>query len=380
MRAVILAAGEGSRLRPLTATKPKVMIKVGNKPLVEYTVQALAANGIKHVTMVVGYHRERVQTYFGDGRRFGLKIDYVFQESLLGTAHALAHIPVQDEDLLVLGGDNIVDAPLIADLLRRREGLSLVAKESNNPTKYGVLTLEGDRVVRIEEQPLYTTSEFVNTGVYYMPRGTLELVQRLTKEGVGGLTAFIQHLIDEGKDVTAIRSAGTWIDAVYPWDLLGVSAKILQVLKHPAPTTGEIAPTAVLEGPVVIGEDVFVGAHSVITGPTSIGDNVSLGPGCIIDNCIINDDVQIGPGAVLQNTVVAEGTILGARFTALTGPCDVRVREGYYALSNFGAVLGEDCVMSGGVTTEPGALVGNRVRVDPNRAVRGTIDDGTRVI
>lgn len=380
MRAVVLAAGEGSRLRPLTLTKPKVMIKAGNKPLLQYAIEALAQNGISHVTIVVGYHRERVQAHFGDGGRFGLKIDYAFQESLLGTAHALAQVALYDEDLLVLGGDNVVDAELIADVLRDRSRLTLVAKHSNNPTKYGVLTLKGDLVAHIEEQPLYATSEFVNTGVYYLPKGTLEKVQRSVKEGIGGLTAFIQHLIDQGDEVRAVRTNGLWMDAVYPWDLLEVNAKLLERGPLADPGIGEIAPSSEFIAPVLVGADVYVGQKTVVLGPTTLGDNVTIGPGCVIENCIIQDDVQIGPGSILQNTIVGEGARIGARFTALSGPCDVRVRDGYYALSNFGAVIGEDCSLGGGVTTEPGALIGNRTRADANRTIRGTLEEGTKVI
>src|SRR4051812_30966027 len=107
MRAIILAAGEGSRLRPLTADKPKPMIRIANKPIIQHAIEALVDQGVKDVTMVVGYHREKVQSHFQDGRRYGARISYAFQNVLSGTAPALLAAPCPDAPFLVLSGDNV---------------------------------------------------------------------------------------------------------------------------------------------------------------------------------------------------------------------------------------------------------------------------------
>ena len=110
MKAVILAAGEGMRLRPLTVSEPKVMIPVANRPILEYVVEALVGNDIEDIVIVVGYRKERIMSHFEDGKKFGAKIEYVVQEKQLGNAHALACAKDRlSEDFVVLPGDNIVD-------------------------------------------------------------------------------------------------------------------------------------------------------------------------------------------------------------------------------------------------------------------------------
>ena len=131
MKAVILAAGEGTRLRPFTMSRPKGMIPVGNRPILDYIVEALVQNGIKDIIMVVGYRKDTILSHFEDGRRFGARIMYVAQDKQLGTAHALslAARHLTGEDFLTVAGDNLIDAQLVADLLAKRKGPSMVVTD-----------------------------------------------------------------------------------------------------------------------------------------------------------------------------------------------------------------------------------------------------------
>lgn len=382
LKAVLLAAGEGSRLRPLTATQPKTMIRVANKPIMQYAVEALVANGITDLTFVVGYHREKVQSYFEEGRRFGCHISYAFQDALLGTAHALALVEAK-EDVLVLGADNLVDSRLIQDLMAARKqhphDVTLVAKASDNPSKYGVLTLEGNRVVRILEKPPGAASEVVSTGVYALPAGFQDTIRTAVQAGVLGIPQVLEGVIAHRGVVRAVRSQGTWMDAVYPWDLLGINGHVLAdscvVPSHPA-----IAKSADIVCPALIQDDVAIGPQSTLLPTTVLGENVVLGANCVIENSVLLDDVQVGPGAIIRNSIVGEGARIGPRFTALAGPCEARVADGYHALSDFGCVIGPDTVVEGSVTVEPGVLIGARARVGSGAVLRRNVEDGARVV
>ncbi len=135
MKAVILAAGEGMRLRPLTASEPKVMIPVANRPILEYVVDALVKNDVREIVMVVGYRKERIMSHFEDGKKFGARIDYVVQEKQLGNGHAL--LSAKDRlsgEFMVLSGDNIVDRRAVGDLLRAGSCPSALVVESENPS------------------------------------------------------------------------------------------------------------------------------------------------------------------------------------------------------------------------------------------------------
>lgn len=383
MHAILLAAGEGSRLRPLTATQPKPMIRVAGKPVMQYAIEALAENGIRELTLVVGYQREKVQSYFEDGKRFGCRISYVFQDALLGTGHALAQVDAKNEDVIVLGADNIVDGRLVKDILSARAArpgdVTLVAKASDNPSKYGVLVLEGTKVLHIEEKPSVSSSEFVNTGVYALPGRFAAVLRREVRAGTLGLTQVLDTYIRGGGQVHAVRSQGTWMDAVYPWDLLDINAHLLAD-ERTLPPEPNVARTSEILGPVHMEPDTTVGPQATILPSTVLGQNVTVGAGAILENCVVFDDVQIGPGAILRNSIVGEGVRIGPRFTALSGACEVRVADGYHAVGDFGCVIGPDTVIGGSVTVEPGILVGTRARVGSGAVLRRNVENDALVV
>ena len=165
MKAVILAAGEGARMGPFTASVPKVMIPVGNRPLLEYVVQALAENGVRDLIFVVGYRRERIQSHFQDGKAFGAHITYVTQTKQLGTAHAIWEARGHLEDpFIVLNGSNMVDARFVEDLLAAAPKPAVLITQSERPQSYGVVTVRGKELVAITEKPAEVISNLINTG------------------------------------------------------------------------------------------------------------------------------------------------------------------------------------------------------------------------
>jgi glucose-1-phosphate thymidylyltransferase len=140
-QAVILAAGEGQRLRPFTVAKPKVMLSIAGKPMLQYVVEALAQNGIRNIVLVVGYRREQIFDYMGSGEKFGVDITYITQERQLGTAHALAQVrAVTDSEFLVLPGDNLIGAGAITRFLAAGP-VSMLVRRVDNPARYGVVTM-----------------------------------------------------------------------------------------------------------------------------------------------------------------------------------------------------------------------------------------------
>lgn len=377
MKAILLAAGEGSRLRPLTVSKPKPMVRVANRPIAAYALEALVANGVRDVTFVVGYQRAKVQQFFGDGPKFGARIQYVFQEALLGTAHALSLVPEPQEDFLVLAADNVVDAGLIKRLLEAPAGRPAVAvHRSMTPSKYGVVQLEGDRIASIEEKPEHPQSQWVNTGVYRFPASYYSTIAALVDEGLLTMPEVLAALIDSSDELLAVRCDDLWSDAVHPWDLLRMHAELLRRTNGRPDVPSHVH----VEGPVMVGRDVTFGPGVVLGAGTCIGDNVQVRANSVLEGCVIYDDVQIEPFAYIQNSVIGAGARLGPRFTALSGPAQVRTRDGWYDVEEFGAVVGEDARVSGNVTLLPGAIVGNKVRLGTGRIVGGTIDDGTVVL
>jgi len=387
-QAVILAAGEGQRLRPFTVTKPKVMLSIAGKPILQYVVESLAQNGIRNIVLVVGYKREQVFDYMGSGERFGVDITYINQESQLGTAHALAQAKaVTESEFLVLSGDNLIEADAIAQFVAVKPEAMLV-KMVDNPARYGVVTIENGMVKDIVEKPEAAKSNVVNTGIYAF---TTEIFSFI--EAQLDIPDALNNMLAQGKPISAHETDGTWLDVVYPWDILSLSGAVLHRIRTNLGGTIEtgvslkglvsvgkdtvIRSNSYIVGPVVIGNNCDIGPNVCILPATSIGDNVVISPFSNVKNSVIGNDVNIGPGCIIQDSVIDNGCIIKGHFTAYSDEADVGV-DGHH-LVNIGAMLGESCNLGNNVVAQPGVIVGNHCQVKAMKLLSGKLPDKSLV-
>ncbi|MFQ6012520.1 MAG: bifunctional sugar-1-phosphate nucleotidylyltransferase/acetyltransferase [Thermoplasmata archaeon] len=395
MRAIVLAAGEGTRLGPFTRTEPKVMIPVANRPILEYVVQALVENGLRDIVMVVGYRKERIMTHFQDGKEWGAAIEYVTQGKQLGTAHALLQAAkLLEDDFLVLPGDNVIDARTVEDALQAGAIPSVVITESEEPSKYGVVTLDGTRVQDIVEKPEARIGNLINTGIYGLDPSFLKEAERRGKKGVFDIPAILQPLARKRK-LTAIPTEGTWIDAVYPWDLLKVNAVALQSLKEQIAgkveegvilrgpvALGEgsvLRAGAYVQGPVAIGEGCEVGPHATIYPSTSIGENVTIGASSVVEESLIMPDCSLGAFSYVSHSVLGRGVRSASHLAAPAEAATVQIEGEWHEVALVGSFLGEDSVLGSGVGVLAGTIVGARTIAASGSTLRGNLPDGARV-
>ncbi|MDD4567920.1 MAG: sugar phosphate nucleotidyltransferase, partial [Methanoculleus chikugoensis] len=325
MQAVILAAGEGSRLRPLTRSKPKAMLPVANRPIIEYVIDALLENGIRDIVVVVGYRKEEVIRHLN---RLDAPIQVVVQERQLGTADALraAESEIAD-DFLVLPGDNYINAGSIARIKEERNAM-LVA-EHPNPSNFGVVVIRNGIVREIVEKPEDAPTFTVSTGIYSFTPDVFSYLQ--TNEIPDALSA----MIASGRRIRAIP-ADDWQDAVYPWDLLKLNSRMLRGVRPGI--AGEVDASVIRRGTVRIGAGTTVGPNTVIYGPAVIGSNCNIGP-----NTVIMPDTSIGDRVVLEPfTYVADSLIMN----------DVTIGSHSRIVS---AVLSQGCILADHTTTYPSA-------------------------
>jgi UDP-N-acetylglucosamine diphosphorylase/glucosamine-1-phosphate N-acetyltransferase len=388
-QAVVLAAGEGQRLRPFTVTRPKAMLTIADKPILQFIVEALAYNGIRDIILVVGYRREQVYDYMGAGEKFGVNLTYVNQDRQLGTAHALRQARNDvAEEFLVLPGDNLVYARTIAGILQTGPEAILV-KRVSDPQRYGVVDTGSGEVRGIVEKPGQAASNLVNTGIYAFTRDVFKFT-----DSVLDIPDALNNMILEGYAIKALETSDTWLDVVYPWDIITLNDAVLKTAE--VSLGGTIEAGVSIKGKVVIGNNTVVRSGSVIYGPavigsgceigphvsvmpaTSVGDNVVIGSFTEIKNSVIGNDVSIGPGSIISDSVIARGSAVKGRFTALGGQSEVRV-NGECPSINVGAIIGEDCRIDGGVTVQPGAIIGNYCQVQTNRLLSGRLPDRSLV-
>jgi UDP-N-acetylglucosamine diphosphorylase/glucosamine-1-phosphate N-acetyltransferase len=388
-QAVILAAGEGQRLRPFTINRPKAMLSIADKPILQFIIESLSLNGIRDIVLVVGYRKEQVYDYLGSGERFGVNITYIEQASQLGTAHALMQVKdaVADE-FLVLSGDNLVEASTIADFVQVKPE-ALLVKRVGDPFRSGVVDIEGGEVRDIAEKPKEAKSNLVNTGIYAFTRDIFKYT-----ESVLDIPDALNNMIAEGYTINALETGGTWLDIVYPWDIISLNNAVLSNIE--VSLGGTIEAGVTVRGKVVVGKDSLVRSGSCIYGPavigsgcdigpqvcimpaTSIGDNVVISSFTEIKNSVIGDDVTIGPGSIISDSVIDKGCVLQGRFTALGGQSEVRV-NGESPEINVGVIMGEECHVESGVTAQPGAIVGNYCQVRMTKLLSGRLPDRSLV-
>jgi len=219
MKAVILAAGAGARLKDLTNDQPKVMIKIFGKPMLQYLVETLVKKGITDLVVVVSYKKDVITNYFGDGKKFGVKIDYVIQENCKGgTADALRYAKekINEDKFLLIYGDNIFDPNIIDEMIKESKNCDGVVwgKEVDNPSLYGVLKLDGSKLVKIMEKPKDPPSNLVLAGIFIMPKQIFAAIDetKLSQSGEYYLTDSIHILIKKGLNFNCVRMKEFWKD------------------------------------------------------------------------------------------------------------------------------------------------------------------------
>jgi glucose-1-phosphate thymidylyltransferase len=394
MKAVILAAGEGRRLRPFTETLPKVMLPVANKPILEYVVDAVKNSGISEIIIVVGYKKEVIMEYFKNYK--GVKITYVQQDKQLGTSHALLQAKKEiKEPFIVISGDNLIDQKSISNLIKDNSRYSILIKENPHPSKYGVVFIENGKLKEIVEKPKEEIGKFISTGIYKLPKSIFIQIQKLVSNGIYDLSSVIQSIVSNGETINTVI-ADEWMDIVYPWDLIQVNETLINsissskggILEKGVTIKGDVSignDTTIysgcyIVGPVVIGEGCEIGPNACIFPSTTIGNNSVINPFSEIRNSIIMNDSHIGSNSSIKNSIIAKGTIIYNNFSSLSGNNTVEIEGEYKELKNIGAMIGEDCTIGSNVIVDPGVIIGRKCKIESLKRLSKKIESLSKVM
>jgi len=313
MKAVVLVAGKGTRMEPLTSDCPKVMLQVANKPVLEHILNSAIEAGIEGFVFITGYLEEQIKAHFGDGSKWGVSIEYVQQKEQLGTANAIGYARGHVEGaFLVLNGDMLIGQKDLKALVSRKEEAVICVKEVENPSDFGVLETRDNKVTRIIEKPKNPPTNLANAGIYLFRESIFGFIDR-TQPSVRKeleITDSIQMLIDSGAPVGYSPLEDSWIDIGYPWDLLKANEYLLKTLKGSC--QGTVEPNVTIKGEVEIGKGSLIRSGAYIEGPVIIGENCDIGPNCYIrPSTALGNRVRIGNAVEVKNTVVMESTHVG---------------------------------------------------------------------
>lgn len=338
-KAVVLCAGEGLRLRPLTFSRPKHLLPVAGKPILSWALEALRDAGITQAALVVGHHEEAVRRYVSDGEAWGMSVEYVTQPRPHGLGHAVmqARDYVQDDSFVVYLGDNLFERG-ISDFVRSLDGdgwdAALLLKSVPDPTRFGVAEVEGERVTRVAEKPARPASDLAITGVYafhQMPGapGIFDAIDsvRPSPRGEIEITDAIQQILQAPQArVRWARTEGLWEDAGEPTALLRANSQWLRLCDFRV--EGAVSDTEV-QGAVSVGRGARV-RGSRLVGPCRIGRN------CTVEDALIGPDVSIDEGC----------QIIGTRLTNCIVQRNCQIQHLRAGLVN--SVLGEHVEIAGG--------------------------------
>jgi len=394
MKAIILAAGEGLRCRPLTLTRSKVLLPIANRPILEHVIDSLEKNGVTEIILVVGYEKERIMDYFQDGLNFGVKIAYIEQKAQLGTAHAIEQtkklIGPEETEFLVLNGDNLVEPKTIADLLNNYDGdASLLTVRMEDTAGYGVVLKERKRVTKILEKRPGDISRIVNTGIYIFTPQVFESIEKtpISENGEYAITDTLQIMIDEGKTVTAVPTESKWLDAIHAWDLLKANAIVLNSAKN-LRVEGEVEEGVVIRGKVAIGKNTKIRSGTYIVGPVVIGENCDIGPSVVIlPSTTIGNNVSIRSFTEIQNSIIMNDcriyshgqishSIIGSNNTIGSG-LFVEEKDGLSIIMNgiihrpprLGTIFGDDNRIGNSVLLKAGVTIAVDCQVESGNTI-----------
>lgn len=325
--AVILAAGESRRTRPLTLRRPKPLIPLLGQPLLTHILDELVGL-VERATLVVGYRAGDIQAHFGAEYR-GIELRYLRQEQVNGTASALLTVAGHvDEPFFLLYGDNLISQVDLLQICRQR--YSLAALRVDDASAFGILDVVDGTVRRIIEKPEHTEpGALANPGMYHFDAAVFPLLQHIrpSPRGEYELTDLIA-LLAETHAVGYSLCAGHWIPVGTPWDVLVASAFLLERRADQPPViqpAAAIDASCRLNGSVRIGR-ARIGAGCRIIGPAVIGDGVELGAGCLIDRSVVESGVTLDSDCVVTHSVLGAGTRVGAGCVIQHSVLDERAR------------------------------------------------------
>jgi bifunctional UDP-N-acetylglucosamine pyrophosphorylase/glucosamine-1-phosphate N-acetyltransferase len=331
MKAIIMAAGLGTRTRPLTQSIPKAMLPIANKPILEHNIESVAPF-VDEIVVIVGYLKERIISYFED-KEISEKLRFIYQEDKNGTGGAvlLAEEAVltkekEENSVIVMNGDDLFYPKDIERLAKGEYGI--LCRRVEDPSKFGILKCDKDgRVIEDVEKPKEFIGDLAAIGAYKLPCSIFSSLKEIGKSNRGEyeLPSAINKLVEQ-YEIKAVEARGYWLPINYPWSLLEANKEYIKVIsegwednqfgnvkgKVKVGKNTEILPGAYIEGPVIIGDNCKIGPNCYIRPFTSIGNNCHIGNGCEIKNSIIMNNSNVAHLSYVGDSIIGEKCNLGA--------------------------------------------------------------------
>ena len=388
-KAVILAAGDSTRMLPLSANIPKHLLPIAGRPLIFHTLDALHKVGIKETLIIYGYHRDKLREAIESQEWKTMDVSFVHQKERRGTAHAAGHAKefVGNDESLLMNGDILLGPGSFDGLIsyheKGRYDLTVSVRPVDDPSAYGVVEVQNGKAVKLIEKPTkdQLVSNQVNAGLYIIGESLWEAIKN-TKPSTRGeyeITDSIGMIIERG-NVGAFILPSWWLDIGRPWDLLDANRLVLSQAKGRIDGTIEegsvikgetiveagavVKSGAYIEGPAYIGQDCVIGPNCYIRAYTSLGRKVKIGNAVEIKNSIIMDGTNVGHLSYVGDSIIGRESNFGAgTITANLRHDDLAIKttvKGERVSSGrrkLGAIIGDNVKTGIGTSIAPGVVI-----------------------
>lgn len=390
MQTVVLAAGKGTRMRPLTETQPKPMLPVAGKPLLWHALDRAVNAGASRLVVVVGYEEDAIREYFGDEFN-GVSIEYVTQDELTGTASAVraAKSALNPDPFVVLNGDGLYDQSGLNELFTHDAAVGAAVVE--DPRPYGVLEVSENTVSNIIEKPTDPPSNLINAGAYVFPPEAMAwLSTDVSERGEHEITDVVNEMCHEMS--VAVVEFESWLDVGRPWELLlanewklGEVSRVLDGTVHERANVigdvtvesgAEIREGVTIEGPAFVGSGASVGPNAYIRGATTIAPNAEVGHGVEIKNSILMNGAvvphlsYVGDSILGRDVNFGAGTIV-ANLRHDDEPVKMTVKGNRVSTGRrkMGVVVGDGAKTGINTSLDPGVKLSCDARTEPGERV-----------
>ncbi|MHA1135450.1 MAG: bifunctional sugar-1-phosphate nucleotidylyltransferase/acetyltransferase [Candidatus Thorarchaeota archaeon] len=388
-KAVIMAAGDSTRMLPLSANQPKHLLPIAGKPLIFHTLEALQQAGIIEVLVIYGYHKEKLSEAIESKDWGDLTVSFVHQEERKGTAHAAGYARdfVGDDSSILMNGDILIGPESFEGLIEYHQKgnyeMTLSVRPVEDPSAYGVVAVEDGKAVKLIEKPTkdQMVSDLVNTGLYIVGKSLMDAISKTepSPRGEYEITDSIGMIIEKG-NVGGYSLPSWWLDVGRPWDLLEANKMIQSQQK--GRIEGTVEEGAIIKGETIIKKGAFIKAGAYIEGPAIIGENSVIGPNCYIRaHTAIGNNVKIGNSVEIKNCIIMDGTNVGhlsyvgdsvigrkSNFGAGTITANLRHDNGDVSVTvkgkrvssgrrKLGAIIGDDVKTGIGTSISPGVVI-----------------------
>ena len=376
MKAILFCAGKSTRTYPLTLTRPKPLLKVANKPILQHNLEQLHQTElIKEVILIVGYKKEMIESWVKENhQQFNFIIKTQEQTEQLGTAHALQTVKelLGDEPFLVMNGDDFFFTDDLKNLINTKTEHAVLLHEVEDPTQYGIAEIHNGLIKKLVEKPKEDIGKLANAGAYLFSPSIFDFQPEKSARGELELTDMINHQCE--KNNVSHTKATAWFPVTHPWDLLKVNTFLLSKIKKDI--QGTVEEHVVIKGEVIVGKNTIIKSGVYIEGPVVIGENCKLGPNCFIrPSTSIGDSSVIGHQTEIKNSILFDkvsmrhlsyicDSVIGEHVNFGAGSVVANLR---HDKANIKSMVKEDLVDSG--LRKFGTIIGDNVKLGINTSI-----------